>query len=202
MTIAARIIGTYSRVSRGSRAAFADSFQKSVRLPRFIARCTRPGPPLYDASTRCQSPSNMLASVERYLAAAAVAFSGSDRSSMYQSWRRPFSTPLSRMNCHTPFAFERDSALGLKALSMSGTYARSSGNPSALNHREVLGAARHPFLDEVMETALEQLDVREDLLILGNGNVVRDRLQVGLDPVLQFRRRRRLREGVRDCQQF
>src|SRR6266849_6315625 len=139
MTIAARIIGTYSRVSRGSRAAFADSFQKSVRLPRFIARCTRPGPPLYDASTRCQSPSNMLASVERYLAAAAVAFSGSDRSSMYQSWRSPFSTPVSRMNCHTPFAVER----------------QPLGPEETLNHREVLGAARHPFLDEIMEAALE-----------------------------------------------
>ena len=86
-----------------------------------MARCTRPGPPLYDASARCQSPSNIPASVVRYFAAASVAFSGSERSSMYQSCLNPFSMPVPRMNCQTPFACARDSAFGLNALSTSGT---------------------------------------------------------------------------------
>ena len=46
MTIAARIIGTYSRVSRGSHSRFELRSQKSSRPVRFIARWTRPGPPL------------------------------------------------------------------------------------------------------------------------------------------------------------
>jgi hypothetical protein len=53
-----------------------------------------------------------------------------------------------------------------------------------------------------METSLEQLDIGEHLLILGNGNVVRDVLQVGFDHASQLRRRRRLREGGRHCQQL
>ncbi len=133
MITAARIIGTYSRVSRGRYFGLAESDQKSVRPVRFIARCTRPGPPLYEASARCQSPSNMSPSVLRYLAAACVALAGSERSSTYQSCLRPFSFAVGRMNCHTPFALARDSALVLKALSMSGTYARSRGRPSARN---------------------------------------------------------------------
>ena len=40
---------------------------------------------------------------------------------MYQSRRRPFSAAVPAMNCQTPFAFTRDSAFGLKALSTSGT---------------------------------------------------------------------------------
>ena len=102
MTIAARIIGTYSRVSRGSQRLLELSSQKSSLPVRFIARCTRPGPPLYDASARCQSPSKMRLSVFRYFAAAFVAFSGSDRSSMYQSCLRPFSSAVARTNCQTP----------------------------------------------------------------------------------------------------
>jgi len=47
ITIAARIIGTYSRVSRGSSLALADNFQKSSIPPaRLMALCNRPGPPL------------------------------------------------------------------------------------------------------------------------------------------------------------
>ena len=69
---------------------------------------------------RCQSP-NMPWSALRYFAAATVAFCGSARSSMYQSAASPFSMAVPRMNCHTPRAFARDSAVGLNALSMSGT---------------------------------------------------------------------------------
>ena len=64
---------------------------------------------------------NIEYSVLRYLAAARVAFSGSARSSIYQSCCRPFSSAVPRMNCHMPLALARDSAFGLKALSMSGT---------------------------------------------------------------------------------
>ena len=96
-----------------------------------MARCTRPGPPLYEARARCQSPSNMSFRVRKYFAAARVAFSGSARSSMYQSWVRPFSSAVPPMNCQIPRAFARESAVGLNALSTSGTYARSSGSPSA-----------------------------------------------------------------------
>ena len=96
------------------------SFQKSSRPERFIARCTRPGPPLYDARARCQS-SNMPYSVFRYLAAARVAFSGSERSSMYQSCLRPFSSAVPRMNCQMPLALAFERAFGLNALSISGT---------------------------------------------------------------------------------
>ena len=139
MTIAARIIGTYSRVSRGSQRLLELSSQKSSLPVRFIARCTRPGPPLYDASARCQSPSKMRLSVFRYFAAAFVAFSGSDRSSMYQSCLRPFSSAVACTNCQTPRALFTDSALVLNALSISGTYARSSGRPSARKTFWIIG---------------------------------------------------------------
>ena len=50
---------------------------------------------------------------------------------MYQSCFRPFSSAVPRMNCQMPLALALDSAFGLNALSISGTYARSSGSPSA-----------------------------------------------------------------------
>ena len=50
---------------------------------------------------------------------------------MYQSGCSPFSRAVPFMNCQTPLALARDKAFGLKALSTSGTYARSSGRPSA-----------------------------------------------------------------------
>ena len=46
ITIAASTIGTYSRVSRGRLFRLPDSFQKSSRPYRFMARWTSPGPPL------------------------------------------------------------------------------------------------------------------------------------------------------------
>jgi hypothetical protein len=46
MIIAARIIGTYSRVSRGRNFGVAARSQKSSIPDFLIARCTRPGPPL------------------------------------------------------------------------------------------------------------------------------------------------------------
>ena len=67
-----------------------------------------------------QSPLNILCSVFRYLAAATVAFSGSERSSIYQSCFRPFSTAVAFMNCHGPLALAFESALVLKPLSMIG----------------------------------------------------------------------------------
>ena len=86
-----------------------------------MARFTRPCPALYAASVSAQSPLNMVFSDLRYFAAARVAFSASTRSSMYQSWISPFSSPVPCMNCQIPLALARDAALGLKALSTSGT---------------------------------------------------------------------------------
>src|SRR5687768_13559683 len=120
MIIDARMSGTYSRVSRGRYFVVADSFQKSSTPARLIARDTRPGPPLYAASTRFQSPSNILLRVLRYFAAATVAFSGSDRSSMNQSVFNPCSRAVGFMNCHGPLALAFDSALVLNELSMIG----------------------------------------------------------------------------------
>src|SRR5215471_17578610 len=120
MIIAARMSGTYSRVSRGRYFELDDSFQKSSMPERFIARDTRPGPPLYAASTMFQSPSNILLSVFRYCAAATVAFSGSERSSTNQSTLRSWSFAVPFMNCHGPFALAFDSALVLNELSMIG----------------------------------------------------------------------------------
>ena len=161
-----------------------------------MARVTRPGPPLYDASARCQS-SKMPFSVFKYLAAARVAFSGSERSSMYQSWRSPFSTPVPGMNCQTPLAFARESAVGLKALSTSGTKARSSGralgSEHVLNHRQVLRATRQAAGQELAKPALEQLHVAEDAVVQRDRNVVSGFLKVGLDV---FGGARRWRRGI------
>ena len=100
----------------------SDSGQKSASPPfRLTARCTVPGPPLYDASARCQSPSNIRLRRFRYFTAASVDFSGSDRSSMYQSYFSPCSTAVPRISCQNPFALARDSASALKALSTMGT---------------------------------------------------------------------------------
>src|SRR3954463_7755923 len=139
MIIAARISGTYSRVSRGRYLVLAESCQKSLMPAFFTARDTRPGPPLYAARTRFQSPSNIRLSVLRYFAAAIVAFSGSDRSSMNQSVLRPCSLAVGFMNCQGPFALAFDSAFVLNELSMIGMYARSSGSPSARKTFWIIG---------------------------------------------------------------
>src|SRR4029078_3525805 len=100
----ARRSGTYSRVSRGRYFELFDISQKSSMPDDFIARCTRPGPPLYAARTRFQARSNILLSVLREDAATSVAFSGSDRSSMNQLVVRPFSCAVAFMNCQGTLA--------------------------------------------------------------------------------------------------
>ena len=207
MTIAARIIGTYSRVSRGSSVLPGGQLPEVVdAAARLIARCIRPGPPLYEASARCQSPSNIFESVRRYFAAATVAFSGSERSSMYQSRRRPFSR---RRAGH-----ELPDALGLgtrqrvrleRALDERhvGEIERQPfGAEDALNHRQVLAAARHAFLDEVVKTALKQLDVRQHPLVERDGDVVDDGLEIRLDRLGQLGRGGRRPERRRLGQQL
>src|SRR3982751_5634026 len=116
MITAARMSGTYSRVSLGRYFDVDDSSQKSSIPDRLIARDTRPGPPLYAASTMFQSPSNILLSVFRYCAAATVAFSGSERSSMNQLTFRSWSCAVAFMNCHGPLALALDNALVLNEL--------------------------------------------------------------------------------------
>ena len=59
------------------------------------------------------------------------------------------------------------------------------GPEDVLNHRQVLAAALHAFLDEVVQAPLEQLDVGQHPLVQRNRNVVVAGLQVRLDGVLQ-----------------
>src|SRR5215210_4284737 len=108
--MAARISGTYSRVSFGRNFEVSERSQQSSAPERLSARCTRPRPPLYAARTRCQSPLNNFDNVFRYLAAATVDFSKSERSSTYQSVLRPWSFAVGIMNCHGPLALALERA--------------------------------------------------------------------------------------------
>ena len=94
----------------------------------------------------------MRLSVFRYFAAAFVAFSGSDRSSMYQSCLRPFSSAVACTNCQTPLALAFDSALVLnRAFDQRhvGEIERQAFSPEdVLDHRQVLAAAVEAVLDE------------------------------------------------------
>ena len=98
---------------------------------------------------------------------------------MYQSRRRPFSTAVPAMNCQTPLALARDSAFGLNALSIERHVRQIERQPfgaeDVLNHRQVLAAALHAFFDEVVQPALEQLDVGEHPLVQRNRDVVAGR---------------------------
>ena len=184
MTMAARIIGTYSRVSRGSQRLLELSSQKSSLPVRFIARCTRPGPPLYDASARCQSPSKMRLSVFRYFAAALRRLFGI----------RPLvdvpvvpQAVLERRRVHelpdAPRALHRQ-RVGLEC-ALDQRHVREIERQTfsaedVLDHRQVLAAAIESVLDEGAEPSLEQLDVPEHLLVLRDRNVVRGLGQVRL----------------------
>ena len=58
------------------------------------------------------------------------------------------------------------------------------GAEDVLNHRQVLAAALHAVLDEVVKPALEQLDVRQHALVQRNRDVVVAVLKVRLNRVL------------------
>src|SRR5206468_770618 len=63
----------------------------------------------------------------RYWAAASVDFTGSRRSSIQLSTRRPYVLAVALMNCHGPTALARETAFVLKPLSTSERKIRSAG---------------------------------------------------------------------------
>ncbi len=89
------------------------------------------------------------------------------------------------MNCQTPFALARDSALVLNALSIERherqVERQTLGTENALDHRQVVAAAVEPFLNEAAKPALEQLDVAEHAGVERNGDVVRGEGEIGFD---------------------
>src|SRR5690606_37971539 len=93
---------------------------------RRIALVTLPGPALYDASTRSQSP-NILYRLDKYWHAASVAFKGSLLSSTYELTSRLYCFPVGYINCHKPVAPTLDFALGLSADSITARYFISIG---------------------------------------------------------------------------
>src|SRR4030095_15105376 len=79
----------------------------------------------------------------RCFAAARVDFSGSERSSIHQVWRSPYSLPREEMNCHIPRALARETARGRKALSAWARKTRSCGTPSSLRMPSIHQSASH-----------------------------------------------------------
>ena len=69
------------------------------------------------------------------------------------------------------------------------------GAQNVLNHRQILTAAAHAFFDVVMKPTLEQLHIRKNTLIEGDGDVVSSRRQVRLHRLFHFGGRRRSAEG-------
>ena len=185
MTMAARIIGTYSRVSRGSSLRLGRELPEVVDAGA-LHRALHAARPAVVGGER-QVPvavENPDRACCRYFAAATVAFSGSDRSSMYQSRRSPFSSAVPLMNCQTPLAFDARQGVGLERALDQRHVGEVERQPfraeDVLNHRQVLAAALHAVFDEVVQPALEQLDVGQHPLVQRNRDVVAVGLQVGL----------------------
>ena len=186
MTIAARIIGTYSRVSRGSSFGLSASVQKSS-TPRALHRA------LHAAGAAVVGGERQVPVAVEHARRASAGTSPPRRSPFpdrtarrcTSRWRRPFSSAGA--------AHELPDALGLRprqrvrlerALDQRhvGEVERQPfGAEDVLNHRQVLAAALHALLDEVVQPALEQLDVREHPLVQRDRDVVAGRLQVRLD---------------------
>ena len=72
-----------------------------------MVRRTRPGPALYAARAKRQSPNSAKSSF-RYRAAASVALIGSRRSSIQWVRLRPIMRPVCAINCHNPTARDRE----------------------------------------------------------------------------------------------
>src|SRR5690554_1861526 len=87
---------------------------------------TFPGPELYAARARSQSL-KLLFKLLRYLAAASVDKSGSERSSTYELTSKPNIFPVAYMNCQRPVAPTLDFAKGLRADSTIARYFNSKG---------------------------------------------------------------------------
>ena len=117
-------------------------------------------------------------------------------------WRRPFSRPVPRMNCQTPLALRARQRVRLEG-ALDQRHVRQVerqpfGAEDVLNHRQVLAAAPHAFFDEVVQPALEQLDVGEHALVQRNRNVVRRRPAGPTGPRPSVRARRAAVPSVAD----
>src|SRR2546428_4391117 len=137
MRVAARNRGTYSRVSRLSSLVSVRS-QKSSARARTSARPTFRSPALYAAIASGQEPKRWYRS-RRYWAAASVDFTGSRRSSIQLSTRRPYVLAVGLINCHGPTALARETAFVLKPLSTSEREIRAAGRLKSAKDRVVLG---------------------------------------------------------------
>ena len=102
-----------------------------------MARITLTSPALYAACASAHEPNWLYRSL-RYAAAAIVDFSGSSRSSTQRSTRKPYRRAVPAMNCHMPLAPTRETASGLKPLSIIAVNARSSGRPRARSTSRIM----------------------------------------------------------------
>ena len=103
----------------------------------FMARTTFISPALYAALASAQQPNIAWRSL-RYAAAAWVDLTGSRRSSTHRSTRSPYRRAVGAMNCQSPFAPARETAVGLNPLSIMAVYARSSGRPLPLKISRII----------------------------------------------------------------
>src|SRR3989454_11440164 len=140
MRVAARNRGTYSRVSRLSSLVSVRS-QKSSARARASARPTFRSPALYAAIASGQEPKRWYRS-RRYWAAARVDLTGSRRSSIQLSTRRPYVLAVGLMNCHGPTALDLDTAFVLKPLSTSERKIKSAGRLNSAKTCSTIGPWR------------------------------------------------------------
>ena len=93
-----------------------------------MALLTLPGPALYAANARFQSPyipNNFF----KYLQAASVALTGSILSSIYEFSFNPKYNPVLYINCQSPSAPALDLTCGRNPLSITAKYFNSIGKP-------------------------------------------------------------------------
>ncbi len=181
--IAARMSGTYSRVSRGRYRELLDSAQKSSSPERFIARCTPPKAAV--VGREHQVP----VAVEQLVKRLQIARRSDGRLLGIRALvdipvglqpllgrRRPHELP------RPPRAGLRQ-RVGLEAAlddrNVGEIERQPFGAEHRLDHRQVLRAARQALVDVVAQPPLEELDIRQDALVLRNGHVVFGGREVG-----------------------
>ena len=109
------------------------------------------------------------------------------------------------MNCQTPLALAFDNAFGIEGAfderNVREIEGKALGPEHVLNHRQIFRAALHALLDEIVEAALEELDVGQDALVERDRDVVAGLLEIRLDRIFEVGTRGRDRRG-RHRQQF
>jgi hypothetical protein len=175
MTIAARIIGTYSRLAR-------QDFRLVGKRPEIVdvGRLERPlhaaGAAVVRRQRQVPVPAEEFAEgaeifrrrerrffrvgplVDEPIAAEAVLQAGSGH-------ELPDSLGFgARQRVRLEGAFDQRDVREIERQAL--------GAENALNHRQVLAAALHAFFDEIVQPTLEELDVRQDALVQGDGNIV------------------------------